>query len=58
MLGISINCVKTRLLRARLKLRDQVAPILGMEATPQNYLRSESNNQQHSESPAAADVTG
>ncbi|HKD86043.1 MAG TPA: RNA polymerase sigma factor [Terriglobales bacterium] len=34
MLGISINCVKSRLLRARLKLRDHLAPILGMQATP------------------------
>jgi RNA polymerase sigma-70 factor (ECF subfamily) len=33
-LGISVNCVKARLLRARLKLRDHLAPILGMEATP------------------------
>ena len=58
MLGISINCVKAKLLRARLKLRDQVAPILGMEATPQSCLESDSNKQQHSERPAAAAVTG
>ena len=56
-LGISINCVKTRLLRARLQLRDQVAPILGMEA-PQNCLESESNKQKHSGRPMAAAVNG
>jgi RNA polymerase sigma-70 factor (ECF subfamily) len=58
MFGISIGCVKARLLCARLKLRDQVAPILGMEATPQSCLESDSNKQQHSERPAAAAVTG
>lgn len=34
MLGISTNCVKGRLLRARLKLRDHLAAILSMEVTP------------------------
>jgi RNA polymerase sigma-70 factor (ECF subfamily) len=54
MLGVSVNCVKARLLLARLKLRDHLAPILGMEATPRSCLGRESNTQQHSERPAAA----
>ena len=39
-LGITINCVKARLLRARLKLRDHLAPALGMEAKSAQLARS------------------
>ena len=49
MLGISINCVKARLLRALVNLRDHLAPIFGMEATPLSCPGSESTKQQHSE---------
>jgi RNA polymerase sigma-70 factor (ECF subfamily) len=46
MLGISINCVNARLLRARLKLRDHLAPIFGMEATLLSCPGGESTKQQ------------
>jgi len=46
MLGISINCVKARLLRARLKLRDHLAPVFGMEATLLSCPGGESTKQQ------------
>jgi RNA polymerase sigma-70 factor (ECF subfamily) len=58
MLGISTNRVKARLLRARLILRDQLAPILGMEAALQSCLGSESNKQQHCRRPSAVAVAG
>ena len=40
-LGITVACVKTRLLRARLQLRSYLAPILGIE-TPDKPFEADS----------------
>jgi RNA polymerase sigma-70 factor (ECF subfamily) len=42
-LGININCVRVRLLRARLKLRDYLTPILMSEVATARLLKQEEN---------------